>query len=43
MTKNVLFCTRKWIKFIDEANNSLFYDKVARFTRKEVTGLGLIR
>jgi peptide/nickel transport system substrate-binding protein len=28
---------------IDEAPISLFYDKVARFTRKEVTGLGLIR
>jgi peptide/nickel transport system substrate-binding protein len=44
MTKNVLFCTRKWIIIIDEAPIiPLFYDKVARFTRKEVTGLGLIR
>jgi peptide/nickel transport system substrate-binding protein len=28
---------------IDEAPIIPFYDKVARFTRKEVTGLGLIR
>jgi peptide/nickel transport system substrate-binding protein len=28
---------------IDAPIIPLFYDKVARFTRKEVTGLGLIR